>query len=338
MKTFAELTDDELDAYLEANVAAVRDVVERAGGVDAALANHLVMGPAILARAGPRLRGQDPRLGPRVHGEAATRALPALRPRGHGRGGRGAGRLPPHGREPLGGGRRPDAAGEDPPRPARASTPTLFAPIPRAEREPRALRELAADAACRVRAATRRWDRDPERAAAARSSEFAAADGPRVVFVGKLIVSKGVDLLLAAWPLVHAANPGARLLVVGFGEYDDGAAAAVGGAGGRRPRRPSARSPRAAGRSRAGRRRRCGCSRLPRRDLPPATRTARRGGAGSVALRRPARARRGRPRWSRPPTRWSSRAPSRRRSGWSPPRRPRPACCRCRRRTPAPPR
>jgi glycosyltransferase involved in cell wall biosynthesis len=40
-----------------------------------------------------------------------------------------------------------------------------------------------------------------------------------VVFVGKLIVSKGIDLLLAAWPLVAAANPGARLLVVGFGEY-----------------------------------------------------------------------------------------------------------------------
>ena len=25
-----------------------------------------------------------------------------------------------------------------------------------------------------------------------------------MIFVGKLIVSKGVDLLLAAWPLVHA--------------------------------------------------------------------------------------------------------------------------------------
>jgi glycosyltransferase involved in cell wall biosynthesis len=48
---------------------------------------------------------------------------------------------------------------------------------------------------------------------------MAAADGARVVFVGKLIVSKGIDLLLAAWPLVVARNPGARLLIVGFGEY-----------------------------------------------------------------------------------------------------------------------
>ena len=45
---------------------------------------------------------------------------------------------------------------------------------------------------------------------------------PLVVFVGKLIVSKGVDLLLAAWPLVRAAHPGARLQIAGFGEYEDG--------------------------------------------------------------------------------------------------------------------
>jgi glycosyltransferase involved in cell wall biosynthesis len=42
----------------------------------------------------------------------------------------------------------------------------------------------------------------------------------RVVFVGKLIVSKGVDLLLAAWPLVRAKHPGARLEIAGFGEYE----------------------------------------------------------------------------------------------------------------------
>jgi glycosyltransferase involved in cell wall biosynthesis len=43
-----------------------------------------------------------------------------------------------------------------------------------------------------------------------------------VVFVGKLIVSKGVDLLLAAWPLVLASAPRARLVVVGFGAFRDG--------------------------------------------------------------------------------------------------------------------
>ena len=43
-------------------------------------------------------------------------------------------------------------------------------------------------------------------AAAARPRTPARSAGP-VVFVGKLIVSKGVDLLLAAWPLVAAAHP-----------------------------------------------------------------------------------------------------------------------------------
>jgi len=40
-----------------------------------------------------------------------------------------------------------------------------------------------------------------------------------VTYLGKLIVSKGVDLLLAAWPLVTAQVPSARLCVVGFGTY-----------------------------------------------------------------------------------------------------------------------
>jgi glycosyltransferase involved in cell wall biosynthesis len=42
-----------------------------------------------------------------------------------------------------------------------------------------------------------------------------------VSYVGKLIVSKGVDLLLAAWPLVVGRVPDARLVVVGFGTYGD---------------------------------------------------------------------------------------------------------------------
>jgi glycosyltransferase involved in cell wall biosynthesis len=43
-----------------------------------------------------------------------------------------------------------------------------------------------------------------------------------VTFVGKLIVSKGVDLLVAAWPLVTEAVPDARLVMVGFGTYREG--------------------------------------------------------------------------------------------------------------------
>ena len=43
-----------------------------------------------------------------------------------------------------------------------------------------------------------------------------------VVFVGKLIVSKGVDLLLAAWPLVRPSIRMRSCEVAGFGEYEDG--------------------------------------------------------------------------------------------------------------------
>src|SRR5919108_476405 len=49
-----------------------------------------------------------------------------------------------------------------------------------------------------------------------------------VSYVGKLIVSKGVDLLLAAWPLVVERVADARLVVVGFGTYFDALGGFVG--------------------------------------------------------------------------------------------------------------
>jgi glycosyltransferase involved in cell wall biosynthesis len=94
----------------------------------------------------------------------------------------------------------------------------LFAPLPRSRRAS-ALRDLAQTLRRGSQDVTV-WNRDPGRAAEA-VEWLADSPGARVVFVGKLIVSKGIDLLLAAWPLVHAANPGARLLVVGFGEYEE---------------------------------------------------------------------------------------------------------------------
>src|SRR5688572_24338761 len=52
VKTFSELTDSELEDYIERNVQAVRDVITKAGEPGAALANHLVTAPLILERAG----------------------------------------------------------------------------------------------------------------------------------------------------------------------------------------------------------------------------------------------------------------------------------------------
>src|SRR3954447_14392015 len=62
---FPDLTDEQLDAYLEANVAAVRAVADR-HQPDVALANHLVMGPVVLARG---LEGRVP-YAVKVHGSA----------------------------------------------------------------------------------------------------------------------------------------------------------------------------------------------------------------------------------------------------------------------------
>ena len=215
-KTFPELSDAELENYLGANVSAVRELAQRLGGFDAALANHLVMGPVILARAGLRYAAK-------IHGSALSYTV------------RPTPRFLPHAREGMAAasgvlvGSRHTAESlwetvDDPELPAktRLGPPgvdtELFAPLPRAEAAP-GLRELAAELRS---AGDTSLGRQGDASADAIES-FAEAQGPRVVFVGKLIASKGVDLLLAAWPLVARENPGARLLLVGFGEYRDAA-------------------------------------------------------------------------------------------------------------------
>src|SRR5512132_2798430 len=64
-RSYLECSDAQIERYLAANVAAVRDVAARARP-DAALANHLVAGPAILARA----LGDDVPYAVKVHGSA----------------------------------------------------------------------------------------------------------------------------------------------------------------------------------------------------------------------------------------------------------------------------
>jgi glycosyltransferase involved in cell wall biosynthesis len=222
VKTFAQLGDDELERYLEANVAAVREVAARIGGAEAALANHLVMGPAILARAGLGDGDGGPGFAVKIHGSALEYTV---KPEPE--------RFLPHAREGvdaasgvLVGSRHTaeslwEALG-DPglPERTRLGPPgvdvEMFRPVARSEarvqleRLSRAIREGAAGRGA--------WARDLDEAAGG-VRWLAEGRGPRVVFVGKLIVSKGVDLLLAAWSSVVAAHPGARLLVVGFGEY-----------------------------------------------------------------------------------------------------------------------
>lgn len=239
-RTFLDCTDAEVERYVATNVAAVREVAERARP-DVALANHLVMGPAILARA----------LGPlgvpyavKVHGSALEYTVK-----------RDPQRFLPWAREGLAGARTVLvgsrhtaeslwAAMDDPDLPARTrlGPPGVdvraFAP-----REPAAAAEGVRALVRRLAAAeevrARRPGPDPGRSApdcepagsafdrdlAAAGAALARVDPQRdrlVAYVGKLIVSKGVDLLAAAWPLVLARVPDAKLVVVGFGAYREG--------------------------------------------------------------------------------------------------------------------
>jgi glycosyltransferase involved in cell wall biosynthesis len=222
VKTFPELSEAELDRYLEANVAAVRAVVEGFGEPDAALANHLIMGPAILARASLRfalkVHGSDLSYTVRPHPE---RFLPYAREGTDAAAGVLVGSA--HTAEDL------FATVVDPRLSAktRLGPPGVDVETFHSRPEPEALaavHELAGRLASEP--AEGSFGRvGPATAEALRSW---AEGSPRALFIGKLLVNKGVDLLVAAWPLVHAEQPGARLLLAGFGAYREGAEALVG--------------------------------------------------------------------------------------------------------------
>ena len=230
-RPFPDLSDAELDRYLERNVAAVREVAERVRP-DVALANHLVMGPAILARA---LDGVPYAI--KVHGSALEYTV---KPHPE--------RFLPFAKEGLAGargvlvgsrhtGESLWAALGDPELPGR----TRLGPpgvdvgrfVPRDADEARAgldgLRErLAAAGAAAAPAAVEGSSFVRRAGEAATALGTVGPDDRLVVFVGKLIASKGVELLLTAWPLVLAREPAARLVIVGFGAFREGLEALAG--------------------------------------------------------------------------------------------------------------
>jgi glycosyltransferase involved in cell wall biosynthesis len=202
-------------------VNAVREVAERARP-DVALANHLVMGPAILARA---VGGRVP-YAVKVHGSAleyTVRPHPA--------------RFLPFAREGLepaeavlvGSRHTAESLWEVARVEGLQARTRLGPPGVDAAFRPRP----PADAAAGVTELADRLERGGaagwggEREGAAELRALDPAREPIVGYVGKLIVSKGVDLLLAAWPLVGARVPAARLCVVGFGTYRMGLAQLV---------------------------------------------------------------------------------------------------------------
>ena len=209
---FPQLDDAALHHYLDANVAAIRV----APSPDIALANHLVMGPTILARG---LAGRAP-YAVKVHGSALEytvrphpkRFLPYALEGVRGASGVLVGSR--HTAESLW-----EVLSDEPalPEQTRLGPPGVDVNSFRPRLDDEAAVGLS-----------RLADRLKAGETAAWGGEVGAADtlrklDPRrdriVSYVGKLIVSKGVDLLLAAWPLVVARVPQARLVVVGFGTY-----------------------------------------------------------------------------------------------------------------------
>jgi glycosyltransferase involved in cell wall biosynthesis len=178
VKTFSELTDEELDRYIDSNVAAVREVAEATGGFDVALAGHLVMGPAILARA------EIGDFAAKIHGSALEYTV------------KPDPRFVPYAEEGM---RAASCVLVG----SRHTAESLWAALPKVD----GLEE--------------KTRLGPPGVDTERFRPRVHADG-RVVFVGKLIVSKGVDLLIAAWPLVRATHQRAKLEIAGYGEYEAG--------------------------------------------------------------------------------------------------------------------
>jgi glycosyltransferase involved in cell wall biosynthesis len=179
-RAFARCSEEEIGHYIDANVAAVRELAERVQP-DVALANHVVMGPAILARA---LAHEVP-YAVKVHGSALEYTV---KPDPE--------RFLPYAREGL--------------EPAEA---ILVGSLHTAESLWAALGDPAIEA--RTRLGPPGVDVELFKPLPQSASNRPAE--PVVAFVGKLIVNKGVDLLIAAWPLVLEQVPRARLEIVGFG-------------------------------------------------------------------------------------------------------------------------
>jgi glycosyltransferase involved in cell wall biosynthesis len=229
-RVFGECSDREVDRYVDANVRATSEVCELAQP-ETALANHLIMGPAILARS---LTGSGTPYAVKVHGSALEYTVK-----------RDPARFLPYAREGLA-----PAAGilvgslhtarslwealGDPSVRARTrlGPPGVdvahFQPRPR-EQAVASLEALAGSLrsqALRDQAGGGPRDRDSafardELAAAEALGRIDAGHDRPVAFVGKLIFNKGVDLLIAAWPLVLERLADARLVIVGFGADRD---------------------------------------------------------------------------------------------------------------------
>jgi glycosyltransferase involved in cell wall biosynthesis len=241
VKTFLDLTDEEFENYFAKNTSALRAVLA-ASGAEAVITNHSVPGPLIARHA---LEGTDVPYTSIVHGSClqyvARKSEKYMRDT----------------REGLEGAKRilalsthsagtiaedfPDLAEKTSALPGGVDT-HLFRPdaldlrvvdrlnggTGRGPEQRAALKKALRDSAnadellgALRRIADSYAGRSHDRDASERLKGFIVADSALVVYVGKLIHSKGVHSLLSAFARVRQQT-GARLLVIGFGTFREG--------------------------------------------------------------------------------------------------------------------
>ena len=246
VKTFLDLADEEFESYVERNVRAVRAVLE-ASDAEAVVTNHSVPGPLISRHA---LDGTGVPYLSIVHGSClhyvARKSEKYMRAT----------------REGLEGAKRilalsshsagtiaedfPDMEEKTSALPGGVDT-DLFRPDAldllsleglrggpgRGPEQDAALREALdhsedeEELAGALRSVAESYDaRSHDRDIGERLETFLEEDAPLAIYVGKLIHSKGVHSLLAAFARVGRGT-GARLLVVGFGTFREGLQALV---------------------------------------------------------------------------------------------------------------
>ncbi|WP_143038641.1 glycosyltransferase [Thermoleophilum album] len=208
-----QLDDNAIKRYVHTNVVAVRAIAQRVRP-DAALANHLVMGPVIVRRA---LRGLGVPYVVKIHGSALEYVVRPHPERflSYAREGLEEATCVLVGSSNLGRRLLEVVALPGLERKLRLAPPgvrtDLFRPLGRNAARAR-LRSAWAAPSPRGDGG---WGEDPRAGEAIR--RFAASDGPLAAYVGKLIPQKGVHTAILAWPLVASRVPDARLAIVGFG-------------------------------------------------------------------------------------------------------------------------
>jgi glycosyltransferase involved in cell wall biosynthesis len=246
VKTFLDLTQEELDDYLRRNEEAVRTVLE-GSGAEAVVTNHAVPGPLISRRA---LSDAGVPYVSIVHGSAlqyvARRSEKYMELAREGlEGARSIVALSSHSAGTVAED-FPGFAGKTLSFPGGVDT-ELFRPDAldpgvarylnggpgRGPEQRRALAEAlesggdAGDLAGSLREVAASYDaRSHDADAGDRLAVFLDREGPLVVYVGKLIHSKGVHSLVSAFARVRAETE-ARLLVIGFGTFREGLEALV---------------------------------------------------------------------------------------------------------------